>query len=573
MAVVCELAAWTASQEETVDLPAGAVNCSRRRTLIALAAHLAAVAVLTAALAWLSASLAIPPIIEADYAYTFTAADRFYEGHGLTATPPRAPLVPWEWRADWVFLTQWPAGYPLLLAVVRALLRTSTAEAGVALAVLSCAVAVVGWFAWARRALPGGMVATLLAAVVGIASFSPAHLVNPSTDALFVALTPLVLLAALGIRSARGALFVGIFAGATCWIRYAAIALPGAIGLFLLVEAGLLRRRRWRFVAAFACGAAIPIIALLVMNRALAGDTPVQEQLNLGRTLSFALDPGAVATAWRHFARQTLYAHRPEAGLFFLAGLPLLALLAPAARRPSRRELCGFCQHPATILSAALVLTTLGFLVAASVFFAGKYNYVGQPRYYASIRPLYFVLFVGPFFAWRHKAIRVAFATAILAAGIWFIQQDHARTLRRWAAAASEATDYGRAARRFAPHSQEVFAWLKEQAGDDLVVFSNFHEEIVLETHIPACPTPRDPQQLATWQQRIAERRGVWPKRILFVLDPDNDYRSYYLPPPAEIVAQFGLTTPEGLPEVLAPYVFTPQPLRLASTPSAAQAQ
>lgn len=40
----------------------------------------------------------IPPLVESDYCYLLTAADRFIAGKGLTTTTPVAPLQPWTWK-------------------------------------------------------------------------------------------------------------------------------------------------------------------------------------------------------------------------------------------------------------------------------------------------------------------------------------------------------------------------------------------------------------------------------------------------------------------------------------------
>src|SRR3989337_649610 len=70
-------------------------------------------------LAFIPGRTSIPPLIESDYCYLLTAADRLYEGHGLTTPHPVAPLQPWSWQYDWGFLTHWPVGYPLLVWAIR----------------------------------------------------------------------------------------------------------------------------------------------------------------------------------------------------------------------------------------------------------------------------------------------------------------------------------------------------------------------------------------------------------------------------------------------------------------------
>ena len=107
----------------------------------------------------------IAPRIQADNNYLYLAADRLHDGLGPTAIVPPAPNQPWEWRTDWALLTQWPLGYPLLLCGVRMLIGCGTVQAGQWIAIVSCAIALIGWFAWIRTVLPRGFASTLLATV------------------------------------------------------------------------------------------------------------------------------------------------------------------------------------------------------------------------------------------------------------------------------------------------------------------------------------------------------------------------------------------------------------------------
>ena len=99
----------------------------------------------------------IPPNIESDYCYLLLAADRFHDGQGLTSLAPQAPHQPWEWRYDWGWLTQWPIGYPLLVAGVRRVLGGTTINACLWINLAACALALVGWFAWVRYCAPRGV--------------------------------------------------------------------------------------------------------------------------------------------------------------------------------------------------------------------------------------------------------------------------------------------------------------------------------------------------------------------------------------------------------------------------------
>lgn len=520
----------------------------------------------------------VAPLVEADNAYIFLAADRLYAGDGATSIPPRAPLQPWSWRADWVFLTQWPVGYPALICAARRITGLPTAKAAVALNVVSCAVALLAWFAWARRCLPNGLTAGLLALVAAGAGFSIDQLVNPASDTVLLALLPLVLLLATRVRpvgdvcaadacpcawfrrvaTATGwRLFAaGLLAGALVWVRYAAVFVPAAVGAFLLLECGL-RRVRGRDVINFALAAALPIAGLVALNRALGPAVSAQEQFNLGQGVSWQMPAGVVSKAWLNFAQQTPYAHRPEARWLWPLALPAaaLAMLAFGGWRARR-----FASSSPILLSAACVVVLLGMLVAASVLFQGKYNYVGLARYYQPVRSLYFVLFMGVLLAPPWKPWRAALAVPLALVAGWFVDQDARRAYARMQTVDREETPYGRWARHFSPGARDLFAWLETQAGPNLLVFSNFHEEIALETGIPACPTPRDPSELAGWLERIRRSRGVEQLRVLFVLNPDNDYRDYYLPPPAALVETFHLQAATDAPSACRPYVFACAP-------------
>jgi len=545
-----------------------------RTGIVRAAIWLIALALVTSGLYVIAHRTGVPPVIEADNAYIFLAADRLFAGQGATTIPPRAPLQPWTWRSDWVFLTQWPVGYPALICGVRAFTGCSTATSATFLALICCATALVGWFAWARSCLPRSVVATLIGLVAAGASFSMDSLVNPASDTVLLAALPLILLLTCRAFGGHGdkvsapttarLIVAGAASGLLFWVRYAAIFVPIAIGLVVLCDWAIMRRSRLRHVLAFSVAAALPVAGLLMLNGALGASTTIQEQYNLGKDISWDASWSIFSTAWMKFSQQSPYAYRPEAEQFYAAWLPagslgLLLLLTLSVHRV-RTPAVDWCRKPGLLLSFVCVATLLSLLVAASVLFAGKYNYVGLVRYYQPVRPLYFLLFLGPVALVPWRMLRAAACVPLVLVLAWFVNQDVRRAHARAVAEVPERTPYGRAARHFAPGSRELFAWLRTQSPTDLVVFSNFHEEIALETGIPACPTPRDEAEMAEWLTRIRAARGLRDVRVLFILHPDNDYRAYYLDPPGEIVARFNLTHPADVADAARAYVHAPTP-------------
>jgi len=98
---------------------------------------------------------------------------------------------------------------------------------------------------------------------------------------------------------------------------------------------------------------------------------------------------------------------------------------------------------------------------------------------------------------------------------------------------------------------------LKGQNDPSLVVISNFHEYITLETMIPALPIPPDWATLDEWLARIRTSRRISAAHPIFVLDPSNKWRSGWIAPPEEIVETFNLRKIE-MPDPLGVYVFEP---------------
>jgi len=528
----------------------GAVRAERRP--VAWAAVTLGIAVGFVALACLPGRTLIPPLIESDYCYLLIAADRLYEGLGPTAPFPVAPDQPWTWRADWAFLTNWPIGYPLLVCVARVLLGASAIEACRWISVAACAMALTGWFVWLKRCVPAGVAAGLVAAVAAGCSVSTAWLVNPSTDLLLTAALPFVLLftteamrdftsdapRCLRTRGTAWLVAAGLTAGGLFWVRYASVFVPLAVAVYLLFE--------WRrhniglaHIAAFVVCAAIPIGTLLFVNHAFGPGDALQSQLNLGHTVRFDLSPRLLGQAWWNFTDLGFYDHHPLSHWVY-AGWPaviIVALFAPMTRRVLR----SFVSAPPVILSTIVVVTLLAMLVGTTALFGEKYDYVGLARYYVPIRPLYFLLFVAPLMLGPRRAVRGVTVVALFVACSWLVQQSWSRPYKTWLRADREATPYGQWSRCFEPGAGDLYRWLTGQNASELIVVSNFHEYIALETGIPALPIPQDPATLDTWVERIQRSRDIGEARVLFVLDPDNRWRDYWIKPPDEIIQMFHL--------------------------------
>ncbi len=520
-----------------------------------------AVAVVSAILFMLPGRADIAPRVQADYCYTFLAADRLYEGFGPTSTHPHAPFQEWEWFGDWAFLTQWPVGYPALLCVVRGVMRCGTVAAGQSIAVVAIALSLVAWFAWALRVLPSGPASWLLAAVAACSAVSVEALINPATDTVIVALVPVTLLLVQTAPDRKagpspGLLFcTGVLAGLLFWFRYAAIYVPAAVGLVLLI--GRLRRRvGFRDVAAFAAGSAIPVVSLLVLNRACATAVPLQEQLNLGTALRPDLDPTIFATAWWNFTGLPFYNYLWFSRWVLAAGVPAGVVLLVLLRRDWRAACWTFVRRSPYVLSAATAVVLLAMLISATMLFRAKYDYANLERYYTAARPLYLLLFVGPLLALPSRAVRALACVPLLLCLSWYVQVEWPRPYQRWLAAERPRTDYGRWARCFEPSSPALYRWLREVDNPGLMVVSNHPDEIALETWVPACPLPQDEAQLHRWAARMREARDVNDLRILFVLDPSNHTRDYYLPPPERVVHDFRLVPCAAAPESIRGYVF-----------------
>lgn len=333
----------------------------------------------------------------------------------------------------------------------------------------------------------------------------------------------------------------GLLSGALFWIRYAAMFVPLAIGLFLILSRLRQKTPSWLRISVFGACAAIPIMALIAINQTFGTAETVQAQLNLGNTARWDLSPSLITRAWWHWTDFGFYDyHWFSHWAYALWPLALIATVLCVPR--ARRAVSSFLAVPATRLSASLVLVLFAVLIGATTVFGDKYDYAGLARYYMPIKPLYFALFAAPILLVPWRSVRAAACIGLLVACSWLLRQEWPRPLQRWAADNREVTPYGQWARAFSPHAGDLHRWLMRQSNPDLVLVSNFHEYIALETGIPALPIPPDRATLDEWIGRIRKSRGVDDVSVLFVLDPDNRGRDYWLPSSEQLVQTFGLT-------------------------------
>lgn len=506
----------------------------------------------------------IPPAIESDYCYQLIAADRLVDGKGLTSLQPVAPLQPWEWRYDWGFLTQWPAGYPLLVAGIRRLTGLSTIAACQWINLVACAFALVGWFAYVRHSTPGVVSGYMLALVAAGSAVSMNALTNPGTDLLVTAALPWILLLvahsmtkptgprdSLQARerrrwnTSRALCIAGALSGSLFWFRYAAIFVPTGIAAFLLIRTIARRcRRTLGFTVIYIACAAVPIISLFITNRALGPSSSASEQLNLGAKLSFAPTYSLFSTAWQRFTDLGFYDyHRWMPRLTALA--PLAIILSVLACPSWRRQVAQSLRRAHWSLGACIALAGLFMLISATAIFGSKYHYVGLDRYYEPFRPLYFLIFLAPLAGLRSRLVRSGVCVAAFVGCSWIVQQEWLRTYQRWSSAHRETTAYGQWATCFSPGARAVYQWLCSNASPDLIVVSNFHEYVALETGWPALPVPKDRATLDRWIADIAMTRDLREApRVVFVLDSSPRWRDYWIPPTAEIVDRLRIGPP-----------------------------
>jgi len=240
-------------------------------------------------------------------------------------------------------------------------------------------------------------------------------------------------------------------------------------------------------------------------------------------------------------------------------------LLIAACYRPARVAMTGYLSTPVIALSVVTLMVLLGMLVAATGFFGEKYHFVGLDRYYLPAKPLYFLLFVGPLLLIRGRAIQVTVSVVMLVGCSWIVQQEWTRPYERWLAANREVTSYGEWARSFSPGADELYRHLKGEKSDELIVVSNFHDYITLETGIAAVPIPASPEILGSWVERIMKARKIDRCRVMFVIDPDPRWRSYFATPIDQVIDRFGLTDRKPLPSNATAMVFGYSPTKNVS--------
>lgn len=502
----------------------------------------------------------LPPTVESDYCYQLIAADRAVQGLGFTSLQPIAPNQPWEWRYDFGFLTQWPAGYPFLVWCVRSLSGVQTLEACRWIARFACALALVGWFLWIGKCLPRGVACRAISILGAMCAIPLPFLVNPTTDAILAAGLPWILMIChRGFsESARSAIatfaVAGFLSGLLLWIRYAALFVPLGLGAYLLLTA-VRHTRPWRHAIVFAVCAAAPIAALLTVNSVFGVATPWPSRVNLGHKTGWDVSWGLVATCWDRFTGLGLEdawsLFRPILRLWPIA-LAAGALAVPRCRHAMKR----FLSEPAVGLSVAVAAMLLLMLVTATALFGDKFNYVALDRYYIPTRPMVVTLFFGPLLLLPSRAARTGLGAIALVGCLGVFSLEWRRFDEETSNADSEITPYGQRAICFTPGAAPLYQWLAGENSDNTIVCSNFHDYIALETGIPALPLPVDRKTLNEWAHDVARARGLTQPRVLVVMDRSNRWRSYWRPPPREWIRRLRLSDPVSVPPAVSAWVF-----------------
>jgi len=288
-----------------------------------------------------------------------------------------------------------------------------------------------------------------------------------------------------------------------------------------------------------ACAAG-PVVIMLSVNRVF-GSGATLSQFNLGHTIHLDMSAGDFARAWWNFTDLGFYDYHWFSHWFF-AVWPVALLSGVLIFRGSRRAFLKFTSLPEVRLSIAVTVSSLAMLIAASGLFGDKYDYVGLERYYLPIRPLYVLLFVAPISYVPLRTVKAVACVGLALACSWLVEVEWTRPYKRRLADMEAVTPYGQWARCFEPGAADLYGWLDARAGSDIIVLSNFHEYIALETGIAALPIPKDEDTLNDWVERRCVSRGVTSPRVLFVLDTENKDREYWIASPDTIVRSFALT-------------------------------
>lgn len=549
----------------------------------------------------------MPPLVESDYAYQLIAAKRFAAGEGLNSLQPVAPGQPWTLRYDFGFLTQWPLGYPMLIGTLSALTGATVIECARGVALVAISAALAGWFLLARCLLPVGVTRNLVALLAAATGAAAGMLINPSTDAIVIALLPLLAIGVLRSQERIGAAShegsgpvrstyarlalrfaaLGIAGGLLCWFRYAAIFVSAGAWLMLSLRCAAIRRsfRDQRGEATFAfraaviaalafmAGTGISLGGLLLINASAGPSADMQQSLNLGTSAEADFSPALLWTAWRTLTDFGFYAHRPAVAIA-IRSAPLLILLLFALNGNLRAAAAEWLRSPRGCLTACLTLSLIGMVVLATALFGDKFDYVALGRYYLPVRPLCVVVLFGAGLLSTRILARGAIGLIAAFLLVWVVQIDAHQTWQRWRSDGRESAPSGAWNRCYEGSTDALYAWAKERSRRGDVLLSNFHEFVALETGALVLPVPETTEALEQWlttAKRLAQanapaqppgsgnRAGNAP-RVFFLLDPDNKWRSYWIDAPDRIVAQFGLVRSADLPDAIAPFVYEWEP-------------
>jgi hypothetical protein len=513
-----------------------------------------------AAFAAASVFVPIPLRAQADYCQIFLAVDRLSQDLGPTTIYPKIPEV------DWSFINHWPVGYPLLLWAVKIVGGTNTINGARVVNVAAYALAVMAWTVWFRRCLPRSRTADLLAVTAAVMALSTKYFWSPGTDMVLVALTPVMLLWTDRLMCRRSVTpgdacqprwwslaLLGLATGGITWLRYTGLFLTLGLTLYFtscwLWGAGF----RFRHLAAFCLGCLAPL-ALLAITNATCAYRMIDETAS---AFGLHFDWSWAATWWWHFAQLPLFTSQWRACHLYAWYFPPVLILLLLATRMSRRAAADFFRRPAVQLSLCAVAGMFGLMMIYRIFAGSFFVTAAEPRYLMPVRPFYLLAFVGPLLVIPWQRLRRLLWLPLAACLIWLVQAEWIDAARTWAAEHHSVTAYGRQAVPFQNDPDQLYAWLRRQNAPGLIVFSNFFDDIALETHIAAQPLPETTDELRDRVRRIARARNIDDPRVLFVLNPDNMWRDYYLPV-HKAIRVFDLERAQNPLPAVRRYVFIP---------------
>jgi len=307
----------------------------------------------------------------------------------------------------------------------------------------------------------------------------------------------------------------------------------------------------------FAAGSMFAIASLLVINATWGPFIVDRPAENLALKFEWAW----LSQWWNDFTELPLFENYWRSRALWSLLVPVGATLLALSTRAIRKTTFAFLAKPPVLLSVCLVVGMFAMLVGYRCVAEHPFDPPSQPRYLVTVRPFYLLLFVGPFLCAPWRRLRRVVWIPLAACLVWMVLAGWVGPVLAWDAERRPTTAYGREALPFRSGADHLYAWLRARNSDNVIVFSNFYDDIALEAHLPAQPIPADAEELRTRVRRIAEARNCSNPKVLFVLEPDNMWRKYF-PDVHQAMDLFRLERLDSPDPLLARYVYVPLCLR-----------